>query len=148
MKRIIGLLVLFGACPAAFAADEGWYGTWVQRSPPGMVMTVEPTAGGAKFTYRMPPSGGVQPAVLTFDTKLDGSYVPVFIDGKDSGETMLIKRIDDRRIMGNWKINGQDAGTSTSELSADGKAIKVVNENYVGGPNGSAGKTTEYWDKK
>jgi hypothetical protein len=45
-------------------------------------------------------------------------------------------------------MQGTQAGTSTSEISADGKVIKVETDTMAAGPDGAAGKVTQYWDKK
>ena len=147
MKRVIAVLSLVSLSVSVWSADDAWYGTWVQRSALPMTMTVEKSGEGAKFTYRMPP--GANPNfVLSFDTKGDGKEVPVLIDGKPSGETMTVKRVDERHTTSAWKINGTPSGTSRSEMSADGRAIKVESDNAVAGPNGVVGQITQYWDKK
>ena len=146
MKRVV-VFSLVSLSLSVWAADDAWYGTWVQRSPSPMTMTVEKSGAGARFTYRMPP-GSNPNFVLSFDTKVDGKEVPVLIDGKASGETMTVKRIDDRHTIAAWRMQGTPAGTSRSELSADGKVIKVESDNAVPGPTGAAGQITQYWDKK
>ena len=146
MKRIIALLSLLSVATPAFAGDP-WLGTWVQRGKTPMTMTVEKAgASGAKFTYRMPPE--LKPnMVMTFETQFDGNEAQVFVDGKPIDEMMVIKRIDDRHTAASWKINGEPAGSSTSELSADGKVIKAESDNGMPGPDGNT-KVTMYWDKK
>jgi hypothetical protein len=46
------------------------------------------------------------------------------------------------------RFQGKDVGTSKSELSPDGKVLKVENENTssTGGP--PVGKQIVYWDRK
>jgi hypothetical protein len=146
MKRILVLLGLFSVAPLVLA-DDAWYGTWVERSAKPMTMTVEKAGSGAKFTYQMPP-GFTPNMVMTFETQFDGQWVPVMVDGKPSAETMMVKRIDDRHTSGAWKMQGTPAGTSKSELSADGKVIKVDTDTMAAGPDAAAGKITQYWDKK
>ena len=147
MKRIIALSGLLYLATPAFAADP-WLGTWVQRGKKPMTMTIEKAgASGAKFTYRMPPEFKPN-MVMTFETQFDGNEVPVFVDGKPIDETMVVKRIDDRHTAASWKIQGEPGGSSTSELSADGKVIKAESDNEVPGLDGKTGKVTLYWDKK
>ena len=147
MKRIAALFGLWSLATPAFA-DDPWLGTWVQRSKTPMTMTIEKIgASGAKFTYHMPPA--MKPnVVMTFETQFDGKEVQVFVDAKPIDETMVINRIDDRHTTASWKINGEPAGSSTSELSADGKVIKAESDNEMPGPDGKIGKVTLYWDKK
>ena len=145
MKRIAGLLCLLGLSASA-AAPEEWYGTWVERSATPMTLIVEPAGSATRFTYHMPPNFQPQ-TVMSFETAFDGKDVVVFVDGKPTSEVMTIKRIDDRHIVSAWKMGGKMAGTSRSELSADGKVVKVENDDAqpVGG---AAAKTTQFWDKK
>ena len=85
---------------------------------------------------------------MTFETQFDGKEVQVFVDGKPISETMVIKRIDDRHTTASWEIKGEPGGSSTSELSADGKVIKAEPTTKMPGPDGKTGKVTLYWDKK
>ena len=62
---------------------------------------------------------------LTVDSPMDGTEVPALVGGKPSGETMAIKRLDDRHYEGTVKMGGKLFGTSKSTLSADAKTIKV-----------------------
>ena len=45
-------------------------------------------------------------------------------------------------------FRGTETGISKLETSSDGKVLRVDNDNKVSGPNGVAGKSTQYWDKK
>jgi hypothetical protein len=146
MRTVAGLLCLLSVGASA-AVPQAWYGTWVERSASPMTLVVEPAGDdAARFTYSMPPAFKTQ-VVMSFETAFDGRDVVVFVDGKPTSEVMTIKRIDDRHIVSAWKVGGKMAGTSRSELSADGKVVKVENDDAqpVGG---AAAKTTQYWDKK
>ena len=90
----------------------------------------------------MPPNSKPQ-MVMSFETRFDGKDVPVLVDGKPSSEVMMIKRLDDRHTLAAWKIDGQPAGASRSEMSADGKVVRVDNDALEG-----TGQKTQYWDKK
>jgi hypothetical protein len=142
MKAIASLLCLLSLGAAAAAPSE-WYGTWVERSATPMTLVVEPAGSATRFTYRMPPDFKPQ-MVMSFETQFDGKDVPVLVDGKPTSEVMMIKRLDDRHVIGAWKIDGKPAGTSRSEMSADGKVVRVDNDSL----DAATGKKTVYWDKK
>jgi hypothetical protein len=85
----------------------------------GITMTVEMCCnGGRRLVYYIPAVGNQPPVTMTVDSPMDGTEVPALIDGKPSGETMAIKRIDDRHVTGVVKMNGKPFGTSTSTISA------------------------------
>lgn len=77
-------------------------------------------------------------------TQGDGKDAQVFVDGKPSGETMAIRLVDARHTTNNIKINGNLVVTQKSELSADGKTIKVDSNPAVAG----AQIGVEYWARK
>ena len=113
-----------------------------------MMMVIEPAGPGVKITYRMlgPDGKAMNQSVLTLVTALDGKEVPMMIDGKESGQTMAVLRTDANHASTIIKMQGKDFGRSTTELSPDGKTMKV--ENDFSAIDASAGKQTEYWDKK
>jgi hypothetical protein len=86
--------------------------------------------------------------VMTIVTQLDGKDAPVLLNGQPSGQTMAIKLIDDRHTFAVVKFQGREGSTAKSELSADGKVLKV--ENMMPSSAGGAGQViqVEYWDKK
>jgi hypothetical protein len=146
MNRIavfVGLLSL----SAAVWADSPWIGTWVQRHGV-LTMTVEETGNGLKFTYKV--VGPTAPAgnLMTIVSQLDGKDAPVLIDGKPTGQTTAIRKIDSHHTLTVLKFQGSETGNSKSEISSDGKVLRVDNDNKVSGPNGMAGTSTQYWDKK
>jgi hypothetical protein len=124
-------------------------GTWVKQSeasaPGAMTMTVEACCkGGRRLTYHMVGSK----MVMTIESPFDGSEASMLLDGKPSGETMAIKRLDDRHTIAVVKMNGKPYGTSRSTLSADGKTLTVESD-YTSGAGGQAtGKQTEIWVRK
>jgi hypothetical protein len=81
---------------------------------------------------------------LVLTTQLDGKDEPLLLDGKPSGQTMAIRRIDAHHYATVLKMGGNPIATQDSELSADGKTITT--KTTYGGPDGQ--KTVEYWDKK
>jgi len=109
-------------------------------------MTVEPCCdGGFRLTYHMPVPG--QPTVtLTVDSPMDGTEVPAPIDGKPSGETMAIKRLDDRHYSGVVKMNGRLFVTANSTLAADGRTLTV--ESVTEAPGGKNERVIETWVRK
>jgi hypothetical protein len=153
MKRIASLVVLLALSVESWAASP-WSGVWVLRdttTPFRLTMTLEEVGSGWKITYRIPVpdrQGGAAPSVMTVETGLDGKEVPSLVDGKPSGQTMDIRKIDDRHASTVVKIDGKQTGVSKSELSADGKVIKSESEFTVSGPSGAAGKQVQYWDKQ
>jgi hypothetical protein len=113
-----------------------------------MLMTIEAAGPGLKITYRMlgPDGNPLNQNVLTVVTELDGKEAPMLIDGKQSGQTMATLRTDANHASTIIRMQGKDFGRSTTELSPDGRTMKVENE-FVGAQT-SAGKQVEFWDKK
>jgi hypothetical protein len=128
---------------------QGAVGTWVKQSgrmgAGAMSMTVEACCnGGRRLIYHVAGSD----MVLTVESPLDGSDVPVMIAGKPSGQTMGIKRVDDHHTVTVLKINGKPYGTSKAALSADGTLLTIESE-YTSTIGGQAiGKITETWVRK
>lgn len=121
-------------------------GTWVRKvgpATPGVVtMTITACCGaGRHIEFRM--NGGA--TVMTVESQLDGREAPVLVDGKPSGETMAIRRVDAHHTSTVVTLNGQPFGTSKATLSADGRTITVDNDftPSVGGQQ--SGKFTEVW---
>ena len=144
----------FGLCQLALVSSA-WSqvadGTWNKRGDhPTMSMMIETDRTGMKITYKMlKPDGKPLPqAIMTLMTQLDGNEVPVLVNGKPSGETMAIRRIDERHASTKLKLNGAPFGTSKSELSADGRTLRVENTTSGDTPGKPAGTRIEYWDKQ
>ena len=148
MKRIAIVLCLVSGASAAWAQLP--VGTWIKRpsSTPPMMMIIEPAGAGLKITYRMlgPDGKAMNQAVVSVVTALDGKEAPVMIDGKDSGQTMATLRTDANHATTITRMQGKDFGKSTTELSADGKTMKVENDFSIANP--SVRKQIEYWDKR
>jgi hypothetical protein len=70
------------------------------------------------------------------------------MNGKPTGETMAIKRVDAHHASTVLKMNGQQFGTSEATLSADGKTLTVRNDLTASGGGQQAGKHTEIWVKQ
>ncbi|MBI4002906.1 MAG: hypothetical protein HY348_14140 [Nitrospira defluvii] len=153
MKRIAFFVVLLALSTELWAASP-WSGVWVLRDPTTkfrLTMTLEEVGAGWKITCRIPvpdAPGAAVTSVMTIETALDGKEVPNLVDGKPSGQTMEIRKIDSHHTFTVVKFQGQQTGISKSELSPDGKTIKTENNIAVSGPNGPAGKQVQYWDKQ
>jgi hypothetical protein len=107
-----------------------------------MTMTIEACCnGGRRLVYRMV---GTQ-TVMTLESPFDGSDAPLLVGGKPSGETMGIKRVDDRHTITVLKMNAKAFGTSQAALSADGKTITIQNDYTSTAGGRPAGKQTEIW---
>jgi len=146
--------IAFGLCLFALASSA-WpqlaVGTWNKRGDhPLMLMIIEPAGGATRITYRvLAPDGKPLPqGVMTLVTQMDGNEVPVLVNGKASGETMAIRRIDERHTSTIVKMNGTPFGTSKSELSADGRTLRVENTGSGGASGLPAGTKVEYWDRQ
>ena len=145
--RPIAVVVCLLGLSALVHADGLPTGTWIRRNPmPGgaIALRVEAAGGGRKLTYKFADAT----MVMTIVTQLDGKDAPVLLNGQPSGQTMAIKLIDDRHTFAVVKFQGKEGSTAKSELSADGKVLKV--ENMMPSSAGGAGQViqVEYWDKK
>ena len=89
--------------------------------------------------------GGQPASTMTVDSPMNGTEVPALIDGKPSGETMAIKRVDDHHYSAIVKMNGQPFGTSNGTVSADNKTMTV---DSVFGIGSQTQKTIETWVRK
>src|SRR5207247_453985 len=142
----------------AFLAAVGWastahaqlgVGTWLRTDAQGkgITMTVEPCGnGGFPLTYHVPARSGQPPITLTVDSPMDGTEVPALVDGKPSGETMAVKRVDAHHYSTVVKMGGQLFGTSNGTLSADGKTLTVESVSQSAGAKGD--KIIETWVRK
>jgi hypothetical protein len=151
MKRFLTIpvvvVVLVAARPAV--AAESPVGTWVRSdsgSKAGVItMTIEEWGkGNAKLTYRFKGSD----MVLTIVSPLDGSDVPVLMNGKPSGETMGIKLVDKYHSVTVLKMDGKQFGVSKGTYSDDFTKLTVENDMTAGAQGQTAGKTTETWVRK
>jgi hypothetical protein len=160
MRTVRGVLAAIGVMlvstlglPSAVRAQLG-VGTWERQSDKGskglvgyMTMTVEQCCkGGYRVTYHITIND--TKSVMKVESPFDGTEVPVLVDGKPSGETMAIKRVDDRHSTTVIKMNGQPFGTSKSTLSADGKTLTAINEIVQTGGVQPKDTQTEVWIKK
>lgn len=125
-----------------------WSGTWVLREPPQggrLTMTVEEVASGWKLTYKIVGPDAPGPIYSTVLTQLDGKDVPVLVEGKPSGQTMVINKIDRRHTVGVVKFQGKEMDISKGELSPNGKILKVETDYADSNP---IRKEIQYWDRQ
>ena len=123
-------------------------GTWVQTAPmKGMTMNVEQCCnGGRRLTFHI--TLGQKTQTVTVESRFDGSDAPQVVDGKPNGETMALKRVDDRRTTTVFKRNGKVFRTSTATESADRITMTVENEFIDTGDGHVTGKMTETYVRK
>ena len=143
---VASLSLLMAASPAAAANSP--VGTWVRKAEAGkpvMTLTIEEwSPGRAKLTWRIAEAK----MVLTVESALDGSFAPLLVNGKPSGETMSIKIVDKRHTVGTVKMNGKAFGTSKSTISEDFNTMTVENDYSESIGGGPVGKSTEIWIRK
>ena len=144
---LVALLLLLAATDASAQLANG---TWLKRGThQGLLMVVDNTGGVLHLTYRLKdPPKDAPPFLMTIESKLDGSDAPVIVNGKPSGETMAITRLDEHHTSTVLKMNGAVFGESKSELSADAKVITVHNTITSAAMGGQPGTSVEYWDRQ
>jgi hypothetical protein len=123
-------------------------GTWVQTAPmKGLTMTVENCCNaGRRLIFQM--TLGQKTQTMMVESRFDGSDAPVLVDGKPNGETMALKRVDDRRTSTVFKRDGKVFRTSTTTESADRTTLTVENEMIDTADGRVTGKMTETYVKK
>lgn len=123
-------------------------GTWVQTAPmKGLTMTVEVCCNtGRRLIFHI--TLGQKTQTMMVESRFDGSDAPVLVDGKPNGETMALKRVDERRTTTVFKRNGKVFRTSTTAESADRMTLIVENEFIATGDGRVTGKMTESYVRK
>jgi hypothetical protein len=126
-------------------------GTWVRQDTASragtMTMDVEACChGGRRLTYHI--LLGETKSLLTVESPFDGTEAPVLMNGKPTGETMAIKRVDAHHASTVVKMNGTPFGTSEATLSADGNTLTVLNDFASQAGGQQLGKHTEIWVRK
>jgi len=150
---VIGLLA---ALAGPLAAAGGANGTWVMQATPGstggtgtggLTLTVAAWGKqGRKLTYRIKVPAGEMVSVV--ESPLDGSDASVVLNGKPTGESMAIKRLDDHQTVAVLKFKGEPFGTAKWTFSPDFKTLTVENEITKDTAGRKAGKHTEVWLRK
>jgi hypothetical protein len=142
------IAVLFALTSGGSLLAQFSVGTWVQTTPmKGLTMTVEDCCnGGRRLIFHAPLGQKMQTAMV--ESRFDGSDALVLVDGKPNGETMALKRVDERRTTTVFKRNGKVFRTSTTVESADRMALTVENEFIDAGDGRVTGKMTETYVRK
>ncbi len=141
------LLLILGW--AGTANSQLAVGNWARTDSDGMGMTLTVEAccsGGLRLTYHIPAMGDQPAATLTVDSPMNGTEVPVLLNGKLSGETMALKRVDAFHMSGVVKMNGELFVTSSTTLAADSKSATTESITQMSG--GKTQKVIETWVKK
>ena len=148
LARGIALFAIAWAGPLHAQLEIGtWVRTPTESMPQSMTMTIEACCGsGRRLTYHIVADKAEM--VLSLETKLDGSEAPVLADGKPTGETMAITRLDAHHASTILRMNGKEFATSKATLSADGKTITVINDYTTADSGTPIGKYTEIWVRK
>ncbi|BCA56422.1 hypothetical protein W02_35620 [Nitrospira sp. KM1] len=150
-RLILAVYLLSLSAIVAAASDNPWVGTWILREPePGgqLTLNIEEVSEGWKLMYTVIGPGAPGASYTTVVTPLNGKDAPVMIDGKTSGQTMGITKIDDLHTVNVIKYEGKEIGTSKTELSSDGKIIKVETDYPDSNLGAPASKQIQFWDKK
>jgi hypothetical protein len=106
-------------------------GTWIRSEATEhggrLSMTIEAGCGtvGRRIIYRVV---GHDDVFMSIDSPMDGTDVPVLVHGKPTGQTMAIKRVDDRHAVAVMKMSGKTFGTSKATISADGTTLTVEDD--------------------
>ena len=148
LARGVAILAILWATPLYAQLEVGtWVRTPTKATPGAMTMKIEVCCGGGRrLTYSI--VAGKQIMLMLVETKLDGSEAPVLVDGKPSGETMAITRVDANHASTIIRMNGKEFATSKATLSADGKTLSVVNDCTSTTGCMPVGISTETWVKQ
>ena len=149
MKELACVIaVLLALAPGSLVQAQFSKGTWVQTAPmKGLTMSVEDCCnGGRRLIFHV--TLGQKTQTMVVESRFDGSDAPVLVDGKPNGETMALKRVDDRRTTTVFKRNGKVFRTSTTAESADRMSLTVENEFIDTGDGRVTGKMTETYVRK
>jgi hypothetical protein len=149
-KRLICSLAFLAAVSWASPAQAqlGVGTTWLRTDPvgKGITMTVEACCnGGLRLVYHIPPMGNQPAAMMSVDSPMDGTEVPTLVGGKPSGQTMALRRLDDRRYSAIVKMGPQMSATFNATVSPDNKTMTVESVSNVAG---KVEKLTETWVRK
>lgn len=160
MKRILLLLTalaLSAVVSAPLMAQESpFVGSWklnTEKSkfvgrpmPKSLTREVAAEGKGAKYTYKG-INGEGKPIDYTFSTMLDGKASPVTGTGAPGGaDSIAITRVNASKSTGVFYKGGKEVGTSTAEVSKDGKVTTVTGSGKTA--DGKEYNTTSVYDKQ
>jgi hypothetical protein len=101
-------------------------GSWKERAVSGPFdgLLVTYTTKGGELTMSAPTGSG-------WTAKFDGNYYPV--TGSYSADSVSLKKINDRTIQVNLKLNGTLVRVNRITISDDGKTLTTVSESELTG---------------
>jgi hypothetical protein len=145
-KTLLVLTLCIGLTGVLSAADSE-LGTWVRTdaAAKGMTMKIEVSGLKArKLTYSVPAQGQI--VTMTVESPMDGTAVPILMNGKPNGVTMALTKVDDHHYSCVQKVNGQPMLNSKGTFSSDFNTLTVEDE-FNAEMNGQK-KQTETWVRK
>jgi hypothetical protein len=148
MKTLLAFALIVSASVAVAGQPyrSALEGKWIQRDT-RLVLDIASTSDGTTFTYSV-QSPGMKGSTdrLSFVTQFDGTDAAMLVNGAPTGQTIALTILDDRHASGITKFQGKTTGASKSELSDDGKVLRVDND--VAAPGAASVHRLEVWDKQ
>ena len=164
MKRILLLLAALAVSTVAAGTLKAqtmtqaspFLGTWklnVQKSkvtgipmPKSLTREVVTQDGGTKFIYKGVAANG-KPIDYSFVTNYDGKDSAITGTGAPAGaDAVAIKRVGSYKSEAILKKGGKEIGTSTSEVSRDGKVSTITGTGKT--PSGKDYSSVIVYDKQ
>jgi hypothetical protein len=139
MKKMLlllgGLILALVAASSVRAQDNPYLGTWKLNAakskaegmpvPKSMTRTVTADGDKVKYSYEGVMADGTAVA-YSFTVAYDGKDYPVTGNGMPGGaDSISIKREGTHKATAVLKKSGKELGTSTSEVSKDGKVTTL-----------------------
>jgi hypothetical protein len=140
MRRAVWTVVVLCAVAGLAQAAGSDIGTWA-KTEGTMTLTIEAHGSARRLVYHVKD----KPITLTVDSDLDGKDAPVMMNGKLSGETMAIRKVDAHHYSTVLKINGRPFGTSEATFSDDFSKMTVHTDIQRAEMGREVGKKTETW---
>jgi len=147
IQKTIAIFAVVLAFASVLCAADSELGTWVRTDALGKGMTMKIEVSGLKarkLTYSVPAQGQI--VTMTVDSPMDGTEVPILINGKAMGQTMALSKVDDHHYNCIQKVNGQPSLTSKGTFSSDFNTLTVEDDFPV--PVNGKQKQTETWVRK
>jgi hypothetical protein len=149
VRSLVSMLyvtALVAAARPAAAAGSPIGGTYVMQAKDGkpeMTMKVDAWGPGkVKLTYHVKGADDIEVTVVS---ATDGKDAPVLLNGKETGETMVIKLTGKLHSTAVVKMNGKPMGTSKARFSSNYKTLTVHSHMTAMVGNMAKGKSTEVW---
>lgn len=154
---VLGVLVLGAVAAGQLRADDNPYlGTWNLNTaksksdpaplPKSLTRTVTTEGAMVKYSYAGVAADGSAIA-YSFTVAYDGKDYPVTGSGMPGGaDSISIKRVGTHSATAILKKGGKEVGTSTSEVSKDGKVTTLKGKGKM--PDGKAYSSETVFDKQ